>query len=309
MRNKDASKAEYEKALKVLPIYEVELGTEDECAARVLNDISKCGYKVCGQCGFQNPLQQIKERYFLCQKCKKEVWITADTLFHGAQIFKARLIVIRLFEDGIMLNVNQAATLTGVSNDMMRTFYKTLGMCVKSQTGECSIEISSSHCIEIFSRRSRETPARKHPSAEEFDLAENEIFESEIEQTNLTADLTDSESSVLSLIESEPISFDQLLEKSNQQAKDLSVTIVSLSLSGLILQLPGDRFVKIDKPKRKDLAKPEEDRGHISIANSINQFVKDLFQGISRKNLQIYAMLHWVYKDRERWTRDSIYLS
>jgi DNA processing protein len=57
--------------------------------------------------------------------------------------------------------------------------------------------------------------------------------------------LSDDESRLLALFDSEPISIDVLQQRSSLSLGELSLTLMNLELSGAIRQLPGKRYEKI----------------------------------------------------------------
>ena len=57
--------------------------------------------------------------------------------------------------------------------------------------------------------------------------------------------LTDDESSLLALFDSEPITIDTLLIRSGLSAGELSLLLMNLELSGAIRQLPGKQYEKL----------------------------------------------------------------
>ena len=57
--------------------------------------------------------------------------------------------------------------------------------------------------------------------------------------------LTDEESSLLALFDSDPITIDTLLVRSGLGAGELSLLLMNLELSGAIRQLPGKQYEKL----------------------------------------------------------------
>ena len=57
--------------------------------------------------------------------------------------------------------------------------------------------------------------------------------------------LTDGESRLLALFDSEPVTIDALQQRSGLSLGELSLTLMNLELSGVIRPLPGKRYEKI----------------------------------------------------------------
>ncbi len=109
-----------------------------------------------------------------CRRCAcgKEVSVTAGTFFHKAKKVRNRVATLVLRVEGIVLNINQIHFLIDMS------YSATWGIEMRTKLlseSELSDELTATGFafLKVIGRRSRETPAREHPSAEVL----NAIFE------------------------------------------------------------------------------------------------------------------------------------
>lgn len=300
MSKRELAKIEYAKAVAALPEIQAELGSEEECQLLVLRYFANRETIDCRYCQHPNNFAENLERKFLCELCRKEIWITARTQFDHARNFSARLILISLVERKIILNPNQAHILLGVSTHFVDQFYKKLGLSATEIMDANCREIQSQEFVEIMMRRSIETPAGKAAAEEETAFQNQLNFESsnmfpQSDQSE-NASLSELEIDILSQITVQPISMDKL-QKASVSTADVSAAITMLELSGLVEKLPGHRFVLASRTLVVSTTSAESNHS----ASMLITFVKEFSQGISRKYLQIYGALHWLFFDKERW--------
>jgi predicted transcriptional regulator len=167
-------------------------------------------------------------------------------------------------------------------------------MVVQNNTMEEGVpSVPSSLFQPSVCKRSRETPARAHPQAEE-EVFEASNYEETVEsaedgpadsssesslQSNiecvevapkdqaelpvtghpivdpLIGKLTDRQREILANILDEPVSFDQLVQIIGSAAFELSAALTCLEINGLILRIAGDRYVRTNsQPQRQSAA-------------------------------------------------------
>ena len=169
----DASKSNYAKAARALRQMDAEIGSELNYKRLALADIAERKTIIC-RCTHENEIPRSDTRVFSCAKCSKEVWLTANTFYHKVRLFRPRIVIIRWFEMGITISANQAKELLAVSNHTVNLIYKQLSIVVRTQMSEDIVEVPSSLCTAIISRRSTETPKGEHPVAEELSFRNQE---------------------------------------------------------------------------------------------------------------------------------------
>jgi hypothetical protein len=186
-------------------------------------------------------------------------------------------------------------------------------------------EVPSLLFLNTFCKRSRETPAREHPSAEEEEVqkhAKRSSPEHDVESPVATypPSLQDQERNILVLISQTPAHFDDLCLGSQMPAPDVSSSLTMLELSGLITRMPGDSYVLAKSEAnfgthgRSDFgadtaAKATDQTVKTTDKNEFENFVGWFSHGISRKYLQNYLAAFWCYKDRKRWSPQSLFVA
>lgn len=310
MVDSDRSKANWEKALHAMPEIEAKLGTESNCELIALSACAKRTTIYCPrrECGFLNTIPNNGKRVFPCRGCSKNISITAETYFHKVQKFKPRLIMMELYERGIVLSANQLAKLTGVSTDTASRTLKRLALMAISEMINLGIEIASALCADAVCRRTTKTPAGEPPIAEEA-LLQLEANRKKNESPSLEMlDISEEEKLVLQEISESGISFDQLAQKLALSIGVLSATLTVLELKGLIEKQFADSY-KLSKKMQSSMTMQEGDSANehnAKLAKNFVTFVKDFFQGLGRKYLQLYSTLDWIAKDRSRWPSNSL---
>lgn len=310
MVDSDRSKANWEKALRAMPEIEAKLGTELNCELIALSACAKRTTIYCPrrECGFLNTIPSNNKRVFPCGGCSKDISITAGTYFHKVQKFKPRLIMMELYERGIVLSANQLAKLTGVSTDTASRTLKRLALIAISEMRNLGIEIASALCADAVCRRTTKTPAGEPPIAEET-LLQLETNRQENEYSIVEMpDMSEEEKLVLQEISESGITFDQLAQKIALSIGALSAALTVLELKGLIEKQFADSYRR-SKKLHLSMTMQEGDLANshnAELAKIFVSFVKDFFQGLGRKYLQLYSALDWIAKDRRRWPSNSL---
>lgn len=301
----DVSKANFAKAQRVLRELDAEFGSEEGYERAVLEDLAKRETIICKQCSFENKIRSKAERKQRCCKCKKQISLTAKTFYHKTHKFRPRVVIQTILEKGIVICPNQAAKLLSVSSDTTSRIYKQLAIVVSKRISKRAMNVPTLFCTSIVCRRSRETPRREHPVAEEIELQREQMKKLSPLPTGF--DLTEQQKQVLQLISHDPIAFEQLSNQSLQDAAELTSHLMYLELHGMVQSCPGNKF-KLSSSHNLTgiLIDPGQVARAESRAQSFAYFIKDFFQGVSRKYLQIYASIHWVSVDRRSFPIGSL---
>lgn len=239
------------------------------------------GLRKCNHCGSVYVTRIHGARTIRCTACKRKTWFTADTFFHRIKRPQAWLGYIWLFDHGIIVNPSRFHKLAGVAYDTARNIFKKLAMVMASYMKGNSVP--SSEFAPIIGKRSRETPARAHPRAEEAEmekktrlessppasireleknsgpspqtthrhdnLPDNEPGQTEETCTGLSVpissvELSEQERIVYRSLSEEPVTFDNLCIKLKLQAGKLSAILTMLELAGLATAMIGNRYVR-----------------------------------------------------------------
>jgi hypothetical protein len=197
-------------------------------------------------------------------------------------------------EHGMILTSSRFHKLAGIAQSSALNILTKLRMVIQNNNMEEGAPSVPSLLFQpSISKRSRETPARAHPQAEE-EVFETANYEETVESAeygpadstsesslqsiiesvgfaptdqvdvsasgypiidSLSGELTDSQREILANILDEPVSFDQLVQLTGSTAGELSASLTWLELTGLALRLSGDRYVRTNsEPQRQSAA-------------------------------------------------------
>jgi len=284
----------------------------------------------CSACGFANKCSEPDKRNLRCQKCKKKIWILSGTFFRKVRRFKPWLAAIWFIERGVEVSAAELARLAEVATSTALAIFKKLSVVVESKMGKEIQFIPSAKFIKAFLRRSRETPAGKHPREEEtaaFSKGGNKsdriLHEHQMHRANrpprpaLTQaelDLAnqligEAEKLILSLLTLTPTRFDELLLQTGFSINQFSAAITNLELFELVERLPGDQFIlgpqadlsHSHRPQVPATCKQKDD-----IVAGFLDFVRSNYRGLSRKYLQCYVALYWAFADKKTWKKGAV---
>ena len=194
--------------------------------------------------------------------------------------------------------------------------------------------IHSSTFLEVFSKRSRLTPAKLHPSAEEKDDAHSfkeppkpkrrSIFNEEMECSSSSSDVenksnsnclnppkednvstfSDKEIFLLSFLSNVPINVDVLCARALMDECETAIILTILELKGAVARKSGDRYARKTSKDETSQQKTEGEAPSLDDLDLVKISIKWLsksYRGISRKYLQHYLAAEWCFKDRDRW--------
>ncbi len=307
MGSNERSIAIFKLAKQAMPAMELEFGPESRARKLVLRELAKRNTLICYQCNFENKIPRSDVRMFLCKKCRKEIWVTARTAYHKVTLFFPRLATIRLYEMGICINANHAVRLFHISSGTAGLIVKTASIIAASRLPDTAYEVPSQYSISIVCRRTTQTPAQMPPYEEEFALQREEgrngnFPDSESDNLHMPK-MTELELLIFEILSDTPIDFEQLVLRTNEDCGKISAALTLLELSGSIESCPGSKFKRANSIAIGDSG---DDEKLASLVESFNHFIKDHFQGIGRKYIQLYSMLYWLAFDRQTWQINSL---
>jgi len=252
--------------------------------------------------------------------------VTAGTFFHGIRHPQAWLAAIQFRELGVVVNSNKFAQLFGIVTSTASEIFKKLAIVIQSQIGvdEQVESIHSSTFVSVYSKRSKETPKRQHPRAEQADIEDAEKNQEAIEEpeayaaetgTNASFDLGEYSflandpkydwhfQEIYALTSNKRMHSSELYVQSQLPYNDVSATLSILELANLVVRLPGDFYIRsTPDPKSRPNDHTKDLSPHIkSTIDKATSFIETTFHGISRKCLGLYLATFWCHFDRNRW--------
>lgn len=290
--------------------FNIEYPSEQACLDKLLS-ISTDDDFSCPDCG--EVLQTKREengRLLICI-CRKKTWLLANTVFHGVRRPRAWLAALYFLSHRIIISASAFARLLEISPTTAGNIFKKIGIAVNNKMSFLP-ELSSAVFIEVVNKRSRETPARQHPVTEQDEMEKN-VPGPEEEQADPFAETAYEESreelafqkSIFeNLIDGQ--NFDAIHDQMEKSFGEISTgrvlgSLVMLELKGLIVQ-EFCIYRRALKKKKLDLH-PENKAKVIPFL----EFIRETFQGISRKYLQLYMATYWCITDTESWEPEKIF--
>ncbi len=289
----------------------------------------------CKFCESTNLSKEYGDRTALCLPCGKITHLTASTVFHGVRMVREWVITICLLEDGSSFSESMLAEVIGMARSSVSAMMKKLFLIVSTHMGEKSVVTNSAEFLPVVCKRSLETPAKKHPRAEQIVFDElacgepGESIEGIVEKaiagifqnvtTNESAtipqgttvgdnapDLWANEKKVFLFLSGDPVGFDSLSHSLNFNAAELSATLTTLELAGLIEPVAGNRFVRRRFILSPTIARSDQANAQVDLVPFFD-FIRNTYHGISRKYLQPYLGAFWCFIDRKRWTVGALF--
>jgi len=127
----------------------------------------------CRNCGNAGIEKNYGDRIITCIKCKKKRSLTAGTFFERMRLARPWLAAIWLMEHGVSLSSSKFQKLVGIAYSSAWNIFKKLTSVIQIQMGEAAVSVSSFLFSSLICKRSRETPARAHPIAEQEQIERN----------------------------------------------------------------------------------------------------------------------------------------
>lgn len=150
---------------------------EEDCLRELYRRVMTASMVNCRYCGAAPESQVFNHRFVRCRNCKKQFWITAGTFFDGMKQAKPWLAAIWLMERGAVLNSSRFHKLLDIAQSSAWYLLKRITMVLVDHMNDECPNVPSSMFCSVFAKRSRETPARQQPGAEQVEV-ERELLAS-----------------------------------------------------------------------------------------------------------------------------------
>lgn len=262
----------------------------------------------CVHCGSSNICKKYGARTLECEDCKMDTWITAGSFFDRVRKITPWLAFIWIMEKGVVLNSSELSKLTGIAASSAQHILKKVAYVVTRKMEKQDMNVATSILFsEIICKRSKETPAREHPIAEVFELGKlNTGFEKKEPQCG---DQSDTKRVILNHLSDQPLQLEDLREKVGCPISELISNLTVMQMDGSVTQLAGEKYIK-GMFRYLDSAKSLEGRlksffGKAKLKTT-KSFIKNIFQGISRKYLQFYLAVIWVCVENRDWSDGTV---
>lgn len=290
--------------------------------------------RACPRCQSKEVERLQNRRKIYCLDCKKQSSITSGSLLENVSRLDLAHGILTLLDDGVRLNPHLSAKLFDASYDASWTTFKKVSIVI-DQLDSNLTPAASLEFTECFSKRSKKTPADKHPRSEQEAFQQesanagydSEEFEFNAESSSSEEEDDDDEkfapalalieaknahqgTSILDLLGPEPMSLDALLLKTGKSLPALSVELLNLEIDNVVEQLPGNNFAlraaNRNCNKNANIISIQIMETEVDGISEIVRFFKSNFHGISRKYLPLHLALHWLLHDRQHWMQGSL---
>ncbi|MGD9683228.1 MAG: hypothetical protein AB7W16_18835 [Candidatus Obscuribacterales bacterium] len=293
--------------------FETRFPSEDDCVEELYCCLVD-GEAVCRHCDSSATSRVPGSRVIDCLRCGRQTWFTAGTFFERIRSVRPWLLAMWILERGGALSASVLQRLSGVAYSSAHALLKKLSMVAGGAMKGKSFLVSSSRFSAVFSRRSRETPARRHPIAEQEELEER-LDKHQDQEQDFQEELVDSrisgifgnETMICDLLKDGPMNFDTISLKGGLDAGALSASLAMLELDGVVRRIAGDVYQYVPVPRlQDDLAQCGESGEARTVViegliERFDSFIRNVYKGISRKYLQGYLGLFWLRIDRKFW--------
>src|SRR5579885_2811081 len=167
--------------------------TNKDCLEELCKRACQDGTIKCRHCGSQALDTAFSARVGVCRHCRQPTWLTAGTFFHHIRLPRPWLAAIWLMERGVNISSSQFHKLAGIAYSTAWHIFNKLATVIQSEMGDNACALPSSLFSPVICKRSRETPARSHPLAEEEHIARS--LQAQKECANFPAYMTASATS------------------------------------------------------------------------------------------------------------------
>jgi hypothetical protein len=282
-------------------------------------------------------------RVIRCLSCKQDSSPTAGTFFDRMRRPRSWLAIIWLSEHGVTINGCQLHELSGITTSSASNLVGKFATVMRGLLPDDATTIPSELFCSVFAKRSRETPAGKHPRAEEEELQaaqsvkqttgnsgigeESPLLSSAALQLppefcgnpdDIAAPATDEpelesaeQRTIYSMLCEQPIHFDLLCNQTGLPAGVLSAELTMLELNGLMERLSGDWYLrKAKEPPNNELQAGKAASVSEQTAAKVSEiigFIKVTWRGISRKYLQNYVGVFCFLRDKASGSAASLF--
>lgn len=153
-----------------------ELYPDDTAALRAIYE--RLGEEIfhCRHCEDDLP-KDYTVRSIKCGLCSKLNWLTSGTSLHGMRKPRAAFAAIWLCERGVVLTSPQFSDAFEISRSTGTNLIKKISYAMLETLDDQFSNVPTAALLEVYSRRSDDTPRRSHPSSEQQEMEQEASFE------------------------------------------------------------------------------------------------------------------------------------
>lgn len=155
--------------LKCWQEFEMVYPCEKDCVEALYAMVSRLHTLGCKNCRTDAIEREYGERIGKCLRCRRNFSFTAGTFFDRVREVRPWLAAIWFLEKGVLLSAKRFHELVGVAYSTAWMMHRKIALVIQSAMDmeKSIIRVSSQVFASAICKRSRETPAQKHPFAEQ----------------------------------------------------------------------------------------------------------------------------------------------
>lgn len=286
--------------------FEEKFPDDETCARFLLENGWRVG-KRCKYCDSTEFSETIDFKTHQCLQCGKSNRVFEGTILVRVQLVRPWFAGIWFLSSGILYSRKEFSELFGIALDTAQRISNTISLHLTKKM-EGFPTVPSASFSKIFERRSSETPARKPPIAEQYELEkqsrslEGRSFGNgplDGSDSSEVIELSEGERTVLEMLDFENwSSVNELADKIDFDFSFILTIIAMLEIKGFVVKNP-EHLLKRSLVRKELAASNGEELGLV-----VDDFLKKgkaVWHGISRKNVQLHVALYWSTTRLDIW--------
>ncbi|MFA6209326.1 MAG: hypothetical protein WC714_07885 [Candidatus Obscuribacterales bacterium] len=155
--------------------FQEQIKSDEDAADALYQAMVESNQTICG-CALSQISHDQGERFYTCNACRKDVWLTSGTLLDGVVRLRAWMAAIFFNDYGVAVSAARLARLVQVASSTALNIHKKLAMVVCEEMPEADT-VSSYWFSPVIFKRSRQTPAECHPREEVLSSVQDDFGE------------------------------------------------------------------------------------------------------------------------------------
>lgn len=142
---------------------------DEDCQEELYRHVCDTGLIRCKKCGKTSFSKSYGNRVLKCLHCRSSQSFTSGTFFHKMRHFRVWLFLIDLLGQGIRISADMFHRVVGNAYGSAWVLFKKFELLIEEKMHGDAASVPTSVLMQLVCKRSRETPARCHPTAEQED--------------------------------------------------------------------------------------------------------------------------------------------
>ncbi len=182
-----------------------------------------------------------------CESCKRRFSLTSDTFYADLRLIRDWIMYGVFLENGVVLNATEFAQIAGVSYDSAWRISRKHWSVIESEMPADIESVASAEFSQVFARRSRETPRRQHPVAEEAGIEDQPASKKDDQQvveSVIIEPFSEQSRKIYESLSNGPMDQDGLCARLNVAPAEISISLLMMELAGAVVRVDGGLYAK-----------------------------------------------------------------